>query len=1105
MINIYKASAGSGKTFTLAREYIKLILGHKTEEGEYVLNRPGSHSGHRTVLAMTFTNKATEEMKSRIIHELAVLAGCEKDWEEKSPYESDLCKTFRCTPERLAVAAKEALSGLLYDFSRFSVSTIDSFFQTVLRAFAHEADVSSNYALELDDEAVITMSVDQMLQSLNHGKPSKKSHEIETWITRYMKSLIDQGAQFTLFNRSGNVQSNLIKFIAKIHDDTFKDNEKAILEYLTDEKRFPEFCKIIFSAAEEIMRETARVCNEALDAVTILDSAGELVTSHVFNILSVWSVNGWCKKDLGATVTKIAEDPSKMWKALARKKGLTSPAVEDAVGMAMSAIIRCHERVTTLNVIKKNLYQLGLLSVLLELMDRFRRENSTLLLSDTNTLLSRIIGGDDSPFLYEKLGVRYHHYLIDEFQDTSHSQWANMRPLLRESLAYDYDNLVIGDEKQCIYRFRNSDPSLLHNLHNEDWAEGRTEVRGEDITENTNWRSSSEIVRFNNALFTSVARQYDLEDVYSNVVQQVSPKHADHHGYILLSCYEAGKESKKDALEQMARELRRQLQSGYKPGDIAILVRRGGEGEEVIRYLEEVRRADPSYPEFDIISDKSLLISGSDAVTNIISRLRMLSSVEITTERHSKSNREVARILNDYEKAFTSGYAPDEALRLALDNMRARSEGEDIAGRDYLENETLHGVDLISLVESIISTNVDPALRESDSVYITAFVDLLTKFVGQGHADIRSFLQWWDDNGCKTSIAGSSDTRALNILTVHKSKGLEFPCVHIPFGEFTTVNKGDTAWFELPQIDGVPDDLLPPMMPVTVSKDLVSTPFAPQYEVIKRQQLLDQTNLLYVAFTRAVDELIVGVQVSKKIRNEALAPGEIPNVARTIYEGINGAKASEHLSMAFDDELRLIIGSPTVKKEKEKEKGTAMRPSESVRLPAYESTSSESVWENTNIDTQRLNRIEVARERGLILHELMSQIRRSTDVDRAFTLLKSSPDARTLTAGDIQSMREIIDRRVSDPRAAQWFDGYKKAYLEREILTADGRLLRVDRVVWTAAGEVHVIDYKSGSQDPRKYRKQVRAYMNFFRSIGYPQVQGFLYYLDTGEIVEIDP
>lgn len=179
MINIYKASAGSGKTFTLAREYIKLILGHKDEEGRYVLNRPGSRPGHKAVLAMTFTNKATEEMKSRIIHELAVLAGCEKDWDEPSPYEKDLCATFGCDAARLAVAAKDALLGLLYDFSRFSISTIDSFFQTVLRSFAHEAEVSSNYALELDDEEVITMSVDRLLQSLNHGRPTKQSHEIE--------------------------------------------------------------------------------------------------------------------------------------------------------------------------------------------------------------------------------------------------------------------------------------------------------------------------------------------------------------------------------------------------------------------------------------------------------------------------------------------------------------------------------------------------------------------------------------------------------------------------------------------------------------------------------------------------------------------------------------------------------------------------------------------------------------------------------------------------------------------------------------------------------------------------------------------------------------
>ena len=199
---------------------------------------------------------------------------------------------------------------------------------------------------------------------------------------------------------------------------------------------------------------------------------------------------------------------------------------------AMLSIEKCIESVSLLEIIRGNLYQLGLVNALMELIDRFRRENSTLLLSDTNSLLAKIIGDEDSPFLYEKLGTRYHNYLIDEFQDTSLSQWYNMRSLLRESLAYDYDSLVIGDEKQCIYRFRNSDPSLLHNLHREDWAEGNSLVRGDSITENTNWRSSAEVVNFNNSLFVAISRLYGFDDVYSNVVQQVSSKHCDHHGYV---------------------------------------------------------------------------------------------------------------------------------------------------------------------------------------------------------------------------------------------------------------------------------------------------------------------------------------------------------------------------------------------------------------------------------------------------------------------------------------------------------------------------------------------------------------------------------------------
>lgn len=1105
MINIYKASAGSGKTFTLAREYIKLILGHKDTDGRYVLNPPGTRTGHRSVLAMTFTNKATEEMKSRIIHELAVLAGRERGWTDASPYEKDLCDIFGCDPVRLANAASEALSGLLFDFNRFSISTIDSFFQSVLRSFAHEADVSSNYALELDDEEVITMSVDKLLQSLNQKGGGKESHRLEAWITRYMKSLIEKGNQFTLFNRGGNVQSDLIYFIAKINNDTFKDNEERIMSYLSDEDKFPHFCKIVVERISDFRKSVMQRCESAMAALDAMGEPKTLINNNIYNNLHEWRKYGWKKypdNTLPKTVLKVIGEPSQMWKADVRKKSMADGAVEAEVLEALEAIESTYNEVTLLNIIRDNLYQLGLMKSVMAIVDEYRRENSTLLLSDTNSLLSKIIGDDDSPFLYEKLGMRFQHYLIDEFQDTSLSQWNNMMPLLKESLSYDHDNLVIGDEKQCIYRFRNSDPSLLHNLHTQSWTQGRTEVRGDAMDENTNWRSSADVVRFNNTLFTSIARQYGFADVYSNVAQQVSGKHLGHRGYVLLSCFDRDSDKEEEALAQMSREIRRELESGYKPGDIAILLRQVKEGEKVIRYLEDLRRSDPTFPKFDIISDKSLLLSHSDAVSNVISRLRMLTSKDVTVDSRRKSAREVAKIINDYESAHTSGMDPDDALKKAI--AAISTEGcENGCDDARQESVSIHGIDLMSLVESIITTHVDRKLKESDSVYIVAFLDAVSKFMSQGRADMRSFLEWWDETGSKLSVAGSTDDKAINILTVHKSKGLEFSCVHIPFAEFSTSLKGDTAWFELPHLDGIPQDLIPPMMPLTVSKAMSNTPLADKYAEIRRENQLDQTNLLYVAFTRAVDELIVGVEVKKSIIEGKYSEGSVPDVARTIFDGINNSIESDGIHLAFDENMRLVIGEPTHKLPEKIDRGTAMRPTASVRISGYDSTSADSVWSNTNVDNQRLNHIKVARERGLILHELMSRIRYSEDIDRAFTLLKSTPDSKLLSEEDINGLREIVEARVYDESARQWFSGYKKLLVEREIVTEAGDVLRVDRVVWTASGELHVIDFKSGSQDPRRYVGQVKKYMSFFSSLGYSHVRGFLYYLDSGRIVEI--
>ncbi|MDE6371179.1 MAG: hypothetical protein K2K92_06790, partial [Duncaniella sp.] len=342
---------------------------------------------------------------------------------------------------------------------------------------------------------------------------------------------------------------------------------------------------------------------------------------------------------------------------------------------------------------------------------------------------------------------------------------------------------------------------------------------------------------------------------------------------------------------------------------------------------------------------------------------------------------------------------PADALNTALTAMKRREDGK----HDEIDDLYVSGMetDLMTLVESLIK-GLDEDIKRNDSPYIAAFVDLVLQFVERGQADLKSFLQWWDDQGCRTAVSGGSDSRALNLLTVHKSKGLEFKCVHVPFAQMETRGHGDRAWFELPSLPYVADEIIPPMMPIEIGKILEMTPFAQQYEAIKQEKLMDQTNLLYVAFTRAIDELIIGVKLSKNILgNKGGNSGDVPSVASTIYASIcNGPSITDKETDVFtplimDSSHRLTIGRPTRKMEDSAKDGEIMiRPSDSVRMPAFDLISSESVWDNTRLDKDHLNHIYIPRERGLILHNIMSYIRTSDDIDRAFTLLKNSPDGR---------------------------------------------------------------------------------------------------------------
>ena len=1096
MINIYKASAGSGKTYTLAREYIKLILGYKDESGKYRLNRKGS-GGHRSVLAITFTNKATEEMKTRIIHELAVIAGLEKGWTKESPYAEDLCSTFGCTRTELGNAAAKALRDLLYDFNFFSVSTIDSFFQTILRSFAREAEVAGNYELELNDEAIIGMSVDKLLHDLNHGQETPKSVRLVNWLSSYMTQLVEDGNAFNVFNRSLKIHSNLIKFINEITDDVYRENENELLGYLSDETKFNDFKNRIYTQMREIKQRTAEAARKAIEAINNTPE-GDKVKANIIKGLAKWTVTGYDSEGPSKTLVAAMEDIS-----TAYKKGIGNREILDGILNEVLEIIRISDsRITMLRLIAANLYQLGLLSSLAEYIDKYRRENSTILLSDTNALISRIIGGEDAPFLYERVGVWFKHYLIDEFQDTSYSQWSNIRPLIKESLAYEYDNLVIGDEKQCIYRFRNSDPSLLHNLHTDSMAEGRSEVRGNKIEENTNWRSSVDVIRFNNTFFSALVRNLGFEDIYSNVAQQISPKHSSHRGYVRIKVYSGKKKDDwlPEALENLTSELRRQLESGYRPGDIAILVRKKEEGNIVIRHLEDTVLNDPGFPPFRIVSDSSLYLGNSPAVGLIVSRLRLISATDFAHDPKKKTKREVAALINNFENSKSRGASSSAALMEALAKDSATTEVK----HDVAPSAGENSVDLISLVEEIVATFIPEKNLEKENLYISAFQDLVTEFVGRGHGDIRSFLDWWDEKGFSTPVAGAQDDTALNILTIHKSKGLEYPCVHIPFAEMSEKNMSELTWFRLDSIPGIPDDILPPMLPLVLSSAMVGTPFEERYNEVSRQKKLDNVNLLYVAFTRAVNELNIGLA------------GGSTNLASDIQAAIadcdesfkaelesqaEGTDLSPFTAFTLTDGL-LTIGAPTVPEKKEEAEKTALTPAALYEMGKYYTRTQRNIWGNTTLEDKYYD-IDDARDRGIMLHDTMANVVSINDVNVAINNLRHSKKAKELTDGDIAEIHSIIMQRVNDPRAERWFNGYEKVMIERPISIGGDDSRRPDRVVWTADGYIDIIDFKSGTQKPQRYMKQVREYVGLMRELGHENVRGFLYYLDSGQIVEV--
>lgn len=1104
MLYIYKASAGSGKTFTLTYRYIKLLLGVKRPDGTYAL-APRDNENHRHILAVTFTNKATEEMKSRIIHELAVLGDMETGWKKKSDYLDMLVADFGCSPEEVRQAAADALLKLLFDFTYFQVSTIDSFFQTILRTFAHDLDLNGNYEVNIDNTYIIAQAVRELLDSLRYSPDDAENRRIASWIWQYIESRFSSGSATNLFNRDSNIYSSIVKLIDKLSNDQFTLHHDRMMDFIG--RRLQDvLVKELDRVAGEFLASADSAVNKVLGHIASNRYDGSVkkrgkVKANFTNLLESFLEKHKCDLE-SKTYMSMSGDHSGLFgkDLLATLEAAPDPEFDRLIGEAAAALGSAVSQTRLIEIIKSNLFVLGIMESVYRHIEDYHSDNNTMLLSDASGMLRSILTDGNVPFVFDRVGVWLDHFLIDEFQDTSQLQWENIRPLLSEAQASDHDSLIIGDEKQCIYRFRFSDPTLLQRKVADTFSANAV-IQGLRPEENTNWRSSADVVRFNNDLFATLSRNLGLRGVYSTVNQLVAKKNADTRGYIEANIIDDDSGRSGKALAIMLANIDRQIGSGYCGSDICILTRDNTEGTAVIEYLQDHLADYPSLGHLRIISDDAMLVASSPAVRIILSVMRQVAMTKTEESEAagilSRKRDELIAMVNRYNyiSGNKEGVDPETALREAIDS------GKDAAPQMDLDLENMVCYSVPSLVERIIRRYISPAVAQEQNMFISAFQDLVLEYFEFGAGDLRSFLTWWDDNKRKCTVSSASDRDAIRVMTIHKSKGLEFDCVHIPFADWQMVKFRDKEWFDTSAITGIDPDALPPLLPLQPGKYMRGTWFDAQYRARRDEQLLDELNVLYVAFTRAKSELIVSMNATdagtEAFESDAL---RVNQLLVPVLPSLPGCAEAEVGSCSADDvAVRTFSwGVHTVADEEEEKQTATLDPDGTLIMPSYFTEDREDLWRQVDIEEDEKR--TPAQERGIMLHNVLAYVRVPADIHKAVHRLAN----RGMMSRDVkEEVESFMQDQLRRPEIAPWFAPDCMVARERKFHIPGQKSRRPDRVVWHPDGKVSVIDYKTGEEDLKKHSAQVRRYMDLLRQSGEAEIRGYIWYLDSGKVYQV--
>ena len=1044
--SIYDASAGSGKTYALVKEYLKIIL------------KSSKPDAYRNILAITFTNKAVHEMKSRVVESLSEFAK-ENPSEKALQLMQDIASDTNLSLKEITDKAKNIIKNLIHNYAAFDISTIDKFTHKVIRAFAHDLNLPITFEVSLDTENLLTEAVDAIIAEAGNDE-------------ELTKLLVDFTMEKTDDDKSWDVSREIMETGRLILNENNREeitqlNDKNIQDFIEIKTKLIQLC-------EELEAESVASAKVALGLIeTNAIDEKSFSAGHFPNHLRSISESKFNPKNK----TYHEFDDIKINKT-AKDRALIESIIPEML-LILDSIYKIHQKKNFYEAFLKNITPLSLLNTVSNELAKIQKEQNILSIAEFNKLINEQIQNQPAPFIYERLGEKYKHFFIDEFQDTSEMQWQNLIPLIDNALSSEDLSgergslMLVGDPKQSIYRWRGGKAEQFIEL-----SKDKNPFINPDkklFSLGTNWRSYSQVIEFNNDLFAFLSEEFsneDYKDLYKNHShQKINSKIG---GYVNISFIP--QIEKKEVLEDedldknelyLLATLNRILEvkkTGFRNKDIVILTRKKAHGTAIANYLTEQG--------IPILSSESLMLGASSEVQNVIHILRYLKN---NNDLQPKANFLYYIAQNYQDKLPVHDFIAE--------GMEQKTEEE---FQNWLINfnidfsfKNIRKKSLYEAVEIIISKIIPINKRNA---YVQFFLDLVLEHDLKKQAGISDFLYYWDNNSHKLSIPSPEGNDAVRIMTIHKSKGLEFPVVIFPFAEEDySKSPPQKMWLNADEeIVGLPKALVDKSSKVEGYGHEASEIYLQK----KQEDLLDNINVLYVALTRAEEQLhiISGMNIGKD--------GKLPNNMSSLFIKfleINSNFDEAKMEYEFGDSKKLSVS-------KEMENGTEIVPqlSSTLNPKNIKIAQRESVMWNTHQ--------QKAIEYGNILHEILSFIKTKDDIELAIT---KAIESGLIITSQKEEVEKTISEIVNHLDLELFFSKEHQILNEKTIIQKEGNIVKPDRMVVNNNHEIYLLDYKTGLHQ-QKYQAQLENYQNAIEKMGFKVIKKSLVYIGDGiEIVNL--